>query len=171
MSRKIEVALVVKPQGIKGELKLKPLGDGASGLIGLKEVFLSKDAESPVSVTKSWRYKDNAFMALNGVTTRNDAEALRGKKLYIDVGDGGGLEEGVYYVADLIGCAIAGRTGKTLGTLKQVLQNGAADVYVVSGEKSFMMPALKRVIMSTDIEKKLITVDEEALAEVAVYED
>ena len=171
MKRKIEAALVAKPQGIKGELKLKPLGDSASGLLELEEVFLSKNAESAVKVTRSWRYKESVFMALEGITTRNEAEALRGKKLYIDIGDGEELEEGFYYVADLIGCAIVDSKGKTIGELREVLQNGAADVYVVSGEKNFMMPALKRVIMATDVEKKLITVDEKALAEVAVYED
>ena len=171
MSRKIEIALVVKPQGIKGELKLKPLGDDASEIIGLKEVFLSKDADAAAKITKSWRYKDNAFIALDGVTTRNDAEALRGKKLYIDVEEAGALEEGVYYVVDLIGCAIVGNEGKSFGTLKEILQHGAADIYVVHGERNFMMPALKKVIMSTDIKGKTITVDEKALAEVAVYED
>lgn len=171
MKRKIEVALVVKPQGIKGELKLKPLGDDASGLLGIKEVFLSKDEETPTKVTKSWRYKGNVFMALHGVTTRNEAENLRGKKLYIDMADAGELEEGVYYVADLIGCTVADSTGKTLGTIREILQNGAADVYVIEGGKNFMMPALKRVIMSTDIDKRIITVDETALSEVAVYEN
>ncbi len=171
MARKLAVAQVVKPQGIKGEVKLKPLGDDAHSLTGVDEVYLSESSDKPVKVTKVWIYKENAFMALEGVTDRNQAETLRGTTFYVEMPENEKLEEGRYYVADLLGCAIADKSGEKLGTLKDILQNGAADVYVVEGERNFMMPALKRVIMSTDIKAKLITVDAKVLSEVAVYED
>ena len=171
MKNKLAIAQIVKPQGIKGEVKLKSLGDGPDMLLDVEGVYLSGDMDKKVSVKKAWRYKDSVFMALDGISDRNQAEALRGQELYIDADDAAELEDGFYYVSDLIGCTIAGHEGTVLGVLKNILQHGAADVYVVEGEKSFMMPALKRVILKTDIETKTITVDEEALAEVAVYEN
>ena len=171
MARKLAVAQVVKPQGIKGEVKLKALGNDAYGLTGVDEVYLSESSDKPVKVTKVWLYKENAFMALEGVTDRNQAETLRGKTLYVEMAEEEKLEEGQYYVADLIGCDITDESGKKLGTLKDILQHGAADVYVVEGETNFMMPALKKVIKHTDIKAKTITVDAKILSEVAVYED
>jgi 16S rRNA processing protein RimM len=171
MARKLAVAQVVKPQGIKGEVKLKSLGDDAYGLTEVDEVYLSENSEKSVKVTKVWIYKDNAFMALEGVTDRNQAETLRGKTLYVKMPKEYELEEGQYFVADLIGCAITDESGKKLGTLKDIMQHGAADVYVVEGERNFMMPSLKKVIMHTDIKAKTITVDAKVLSEVAVYED
>jgi len=171
MDKKLAVALIVKPQGIKGEIKLKPLGNGPSELLDIKNVFLSESDENAVEVKKVWAYKDNAFMALEGITTRNEAETLRGKTVFIGIEDVKDLEEGVYYLSDLIGCMLKDENGNKLGSIKEILQNGSTDVYVVKGEKSFMMPALKKVIMNTDIASKTITVDEKALAEVTVYED
>ena len=171
MARKLAVAQIVKPQGIKGEVKLKSLGNDAYGLAEVDEVYLSESSPKPVKVTKVWLYKGNAFMALQGVADRNQAEALRGKTLYVEMPEEDELEEGKYYVADLIGCAITDESGKKLGTLKDIMQHGAADVYVVEGEKNFMMPSLKKVIMHTDIKAKTITVDAKVLSEVAVYED
>jgi 16S rRNA processing protein RimM len=171
MARRLAAAQIVKPQGIKGEVKLKPLGDDAYDLTDIDEVYLSESSQNPIRVTKVWIYKKSAFMALEGVTDRNQAETLRGKILYVEMPQEYELDEGQFYVADLIGCDIADESGKKLGTLKDILQHGAADVYVVEGERNFMMPSLKKVIISTDIKAKIITVDAKALSEVAVYED
>ncbi len=171
MKKKFVVAQIVKPQGIKGEVKLKPLVSDPSELLDVEKVFISENSESALDVTKVWRYKDNVFMALDGITTRNEAETLRGKKLFIDADEVKELEEGVYYISDLVGCQVVDQDGNELGKVHEVLQLGAADVYVIKGEKNLMMPALKKVIKDTDIEAKKITVDLKTLSEVAVYED
>jgi 16S rRNA processing protein RimM len=170
MNNKIAVAKIVKPQGIKGEVKLKFLGNDPSELLDLEEVYLSEKSDESIKVLKAWRHKDGVFMALNGVTTRNEAEELRGTTLFIDAED---IEppEGEYYITDLIGCDIVLEGGEVLGKLQNILQHGAADIYEVKGARNFMMPALKKVIVTTDIDDKVITVNKEALAEVVVYED
>jgi len=61
--------------------------------------------------------------------------------------------------------------GEKLGVLKDVLQHGAADVYVVQGKRGFMFPAVKRVITAVDLEAGEMRVDSRALSEVAVYDD
>ncbi len=170
MREKIAVAKIVKPQGIKGEVKLKFLGNGPSELLELEEVYLSKTSDEAIKVLKSWRHKDSVFMALEGVITRNEAEELRGETLYVNA-EGRELSEGEYYITDLIGCKIVDTEENVLGKLTNIFQHGSADVYEVKGDKNFMMPALKKVIKNIDIEAKIITLDPEALAEVIVYED
>jgi 16S rRNA processing protein RimM len=79
-------------------------------------------------------------------------------------------EEGEHYIVDLIGITVLDENGVKLGVLKDVLQHGAADVYVVHGLKSFMFPAVKRVITSVDIDAGILRVDSRTLEEVAVYD-
>ena len=81
------------------------------------------------------------------------------------------LDKDTHYVFDLIGCEIHDENGAKLGKVTDILQNGAADVYVVKGEKNFMMPAIKKVLMSVDTQSKVIVISSKTLAEVAVYED
>lgn len=171
MSRKLAVAVVTKPHGIRGELRVKCLGDSPSQIINLDRVYLSKNDNESIEITKAYHLgNDMVCVALSGITNRDDAEALRGKELYIDANEEE-LEEGTYYVLDLIGCDVHDENGEKLGKVKDVLQNGAADVYVIKGERNFMMPAIKRVLISIDTQSKVIVISSKTLAEVAVYED
>lgn len=169
MSRRLAVAIVTKPQGIRGEVRLKSLGD-TSILLGLDKVYPSKDGDDYYEIKKAWLNKQMVCVALSGVNTRNEAEELRGLELYMDVDDVE-LDEDTHYVLDLIGCEIHDENGAKLGKVTDILQNGAADVYVVKGERNFMMPALKKVLMSVDTQSKVIVISSKTLAEVAVYED
>ncbi|MEG0784344.1 MAG: PRC-barrel domain-containing protein, partial [Christensenella sp.] len=81
------------------------------------------------------------------------------------------LPQGAYYVADLIGCTIIDEQGVQIGVLQDILQNGAVDVYSVKTTTGIcMFPALKQVVLTRDIEKRVITVDAQKLSEVAIYD-
>ena len=81
------------------------------------------------------------------------------------------LPKDTYFVEDLIGCNVKDTEGNELGSVTDVIETGANDVYVITGEKTLMLPALKRVVLSTDIENRQILLDAEVLKEVGLFED
>ena len=108
------------------------------------------------------------YLGLRGVPDRNAAELLRGKLLTLPREDAPVLEEGRYYIADLLGAVVSDEAGEEIGILSDVRQ-AATDIYTVkSGEKEIMFPAVKGVIVKIDVEGKRITVDKKRFGEVAV---
>ena len=159
------VGEILKPQGIRGELKVKPFTDTAEDFRAFKRVFLDGAEYKILSV----RVGDGAvYLGLRGVPDRNAAELLRGKLLTLPREDAPVLEEGRYYIADLLGAVVSDEAGEEIGILSDVRQ-AATDIYTVkSGEKEIMFPAVKDVIVKIDVEGKRITVDKKRFGEVAV---
>ena len=90
----------------------------------------------------------------------NAAEALKGAELYIPRVEGAKLNEGEYYIADIIGMEVVSDDGAHLGRVKDVMETGANDVYVVEreGGKELLIPAIKDCILDTDIDANVLTV-------------
>lgn len=164
---KILVGIIIKPQGIKGELKVAPLTDDINRFKKLKKVYIDGNELKILNVRIS---NDELFIFLERVNTRNDAENFKDKEIYIAREDLV-LEEGRFLIADLIGFIVKFENGEVLGKLSDVLQYAKIDTYVVQGEKEYMFPALDDVIIAIDEKKKLITLNKERFDEVAVYED
>ena len=165
-----KLAKVLKPQGLKGEFKLKPFVDDISRFYDLSHIYLKKNnryVEYPVE--KSRTYKQFAFLKVTGIDDCDAAEAIRGEYIYIDKA-GAKKPEGAHFIADLIGMDVIGTDGTRHGTLKNVMQTGAADIYEIKGQKNFMIPAVPHIVLSIDEEQRVITVDSERLGEVAVYD-
>ena len=171
MNDYFELGKVLKPQGIKGEVKIEAYTDDLSRFSYLKYVFIKKDGVmEKISVTKSRYDSLNAYLLLEGVCDRNDAEKLRGVYLYIDRQNAAKLPEGSYYIRDLIGLEVFDEEGEKYGKVTDILQNGSADVYVVKGEKGMMFPSVEGVILSRDIEKGKMVVCKKRLDEVCIYD-
>ena len=81
------------------------------------------------------------------------------------------LPEGRYFISDLIGCQVKDTDGKAYGKLTDVLETGANDVYVIKGEKTLMVPALKKLLNTVDIQAKSILLNADVLQEVGLFED
>lgn len=157
---------ILKPQGIRGELKIKTYTDTPDCVKAFKTLYIDGEAYKILS----FRVGDGdcAYVGLRGVPDRNTAELMRGKKLVGKRDDAPTLEEGQYYIVDLIGCSIESEKGKVFGTLKEIT-NLSSDVYTVEKNgKEFMFPAVKGVIVNVDIENKKITVNEARYLEVVV---
>jgi 16S rRNA processing protein RimM len=167
----IEFGVILKPQGIRGEVKIRLHTDDNAPLKEIKAVYFKKDEGFEEHRVLSVRMdKGFAYMALQGIPDRNAAEEMRGTVCYMEKDDAQ-LPQGTHFVSDLIGLAVSDERGNPLGVLKSVIETGSADVYVVRDAKGgFMFPALKRVILDTDIRAGTMTVDAQNLAEVAVYE-
>ena len=165
---KIEIGKVLKAQGIKGEVKLSCYLDDASMLKSVKQLYIGSK-----TYTVTHFRADGAFcyVLLEGVADRNAAETLRNWTVYADK-ENVTVEEDRYFIDDLVGCVVTLDNGKSVGTVREILQNGAADVFVCEGEKGeIMFPFLKDLILSVNIETKLILLDSKRFGEVAVYED
>ena len=165
---KIEIGKVLKAQGIKGEIKLSCYLDDASMLKNVKQLYIGSQ-----TYTVTHFRADGAFcyVLLNGVADRNAAEALRNWTVYADK-ESVSVNEDRYFIDDLVGCVVALDNGTAVGTVKEVLQNGAADVFVCGGaDKEILFPFLKDLVLSVNIDNKLIVLDSKRFAEVAVYED
>ena len=167
-----EIAVILRPHGIKGEIKVKPFCDAPEDFESYQWVFLKENQGMKKINVKSVRFDGGfVYLVLDGVLSRNDAEAMRGKTLYIEKSQIDSLPEDRFLIRDLIGMAVAASNGEVLGELIDIFQHGPVDVYRVEGKRGFMFPALKRVILKTDVKAGVIIVDEKALGEVAVYDD
>ena len=159
------IGKIVKPQGIRGEVKVLPYTDDAETFAQIDRVFIDGEEYKILHA----RFGDGmAYLSLRGVPDRNAAELLREKELKIPREEAPAPEEGSYYIADVLGSQIVTETGKVLGTLKDIRQ-AATDIYTLETEKGeVLFPTAKGVVLSVDVENKKITVSEKRFKEVAV---
>ncbi|MDD3243344.1 MAG: ribosome maturation factor RimM [Eubacteriales bacterium] len=169
----LRVAVVARPQGLKGHVKVIPCTDDPDRFTDLSGLCVwDKNCFRPIALEEVRVNGKEVVLKLKGVDDRESAETLRGTELYVEPQDEAPLQDHAYFIADLMGCRVE-RSGEEYGTMSEVMQHGAADVYVVTLRKGgvMMFPAIRKVIRRVDIANKVIEVDAEALQEVAVYED
>ena len=162
---------VLKPQGIKGELKLRPFVDDLARFSELTHVYLKQGSEYICrKVEYSRIYRSFAYIKISGCEDRNQAEMFRGFYLYIDREHATPPAEGGFYIADLIGMDVFDNTGTKLGNVADVFNTGAADIYVIKGARGFLFPDAPGVILKTNLAARKIILDAVRLKEVAVYD-
>lgn len=173
MNNYLMIGEVLKPQGVRGEVKVKPYAADTDAFHDWKTLYLLHGtAYEPIAATCSRVHDGFAYLTLGACRSMDDAEKLRGEKLYIDREHALPLEEDEVYISDLVGCVAVDETGAELGQLTDVLQHGAVDVYVFRGAKGeWMAPALKVVFPNVDVAARRIQVVREKLDEVAVWNE
>lgn len=164
---KIEIGKITKAQGIKGEVKMLCYVDDAKMLKGVTTVYIGQNS---YKVQKCRPDGNFCYLLLDGIADRNTAESMREWVVYADK-ESVTLDEGRYFIDDLIGCTVVLSNGAKVGTVVDILQYGAADVYMCEGERNVSFPFLKDLVLNVDIQRQLITLDEKRFAEVCVYED
>lgn len=167
------VGEIVRPQGIRGEVKLKHYTDDPYRFELLSEVLRkTSGGYEPMVIENSRVQGDDVFLKLENVDDRNTAETLRGAMLYVERENAMELEDGQFFIADFLGAKAVDSAGNAIGTLKEVLTPGGTDVFVFRTPKGEMMiPAIGAVILSMDADAGVIVLNESKLDEVAVYED
>jgi 16S rRNA processing protein RimM len=156
-----QIGIIVKSQGIKGELRVLPTTDEPSRFELLSEVTVSTPHKDTVYAIESVRHQKNLLMLkLKGIDDRNAAEALKHARLLIPPELALPLDENEFFIRDLIGIRVfTDNDGEPLGILTQVLSTGANDVYVVTipDGKEILLPAIKDCILSVSVsEKKML---------------
>lgn len=164
--KRLVIAEVLKPQGIRGELKIKTFTDTPEIVKQFKTVYID---DTPYKIL-SFRVGNDgaAYVGLRGIPDRNAAELFRGKLLEGNREDGPELEEGQYYIVDVIGLACETEEGEFLGTVKDI-KNLASDVYTIEkAGKSILFPAVKGVIKRIDLENQKVIVVKSIFDEISV---
>lgn len=150
----ISVATIVGVQGLNGQLKLIPLSDhpGRFAEMAGKRFRWQRDGETRLVVVESVRGSGRPYLlTLAGVKSRDLAQAFVGGDLAISESELLPLPEGSFYIYQLVGLSVLDETGRVLGRIKEVLQPGSNDVYVVDGPQGqILIPALKSVVKSID---------------------
>lgn len=169
----IKIGLITKPQGIKGEVKVEPYTDDVARFLDLKKVFIKEgNGYSTLRVMGARVDAKNAYLLLERIYDRNAAEAMRGVELFVDRANAVKLPEGRFFIVDLLGSRVVDRNNNELGTLKEVLQPGANDVFVVKTKgEDLLIPVVAAFVDDIDAKNKLITVNGDMLIQEEVRDD
>lgn len=154
MEQYLQVGVITSTHGIKGEVKVYPTTDDPSRYTHLKEVILDTGKEQfPLEIQGVKFFKKFVIVKFKGIDTINDVEKYKGKALLIEREDAVPLNEDEYFIADLIGLRIETETDPAFGTLKDVIETGANDVYVIDSEKygQVLIPAIRECILDVDL--------------------
>lgn len=158
MDKEIVIGKIVAPHGVRGDIRIMPLTDRPEQFLNLSYLLLEDGRQLTVKAARF--HKRMVLVSTKEITTMNDAELLRDKKILIRAEDLPPLEEGRFYVADLIGLPVFDEEGKQLGTFKDSITTGSNDVYivVVPGGKDLLIPALKIYVREINLQEKRIVV-------------
>ena len=155
-----EIGHIDNTHGLRGEMKVRNYSNNPKRYEELKNILVKvKDEYVEYQIEKVRYQKDIVLLKLVGIDTIEQAEKLKGLSIYIKRADAPKLNEDEYYIADLIGSEIY-ENDTLIGVLEDIFTAGAADVYVIKrkGKDDLLLPALKSVILKTDVENKKIIV-------------
>lgn len=148
-NRFLEVGQIVNTHGVRGEVKVVPWCDSPQFLCQFDTLYLDGQ---PIRVLEARVHKSNVLLTLEGVNDVNAAMRLKNQILHIDR-TGVELPEGRHFIADLIGLQVLDdETGAELGVITEVLTPPAQEVYVVKGEKQYLIPAVDEFVKETNVE-------------------
>jgi len=154
----ITIGVIIAPHGVRGDLRIMPQSD-------FPERFMHMDAcyidGKEYHVASARFHKQFVLASFKEIPDRNTAELFSKKAIQVRREDLVELPEGRYYIFDIIGLEVQDTMGNVLGTVTDVLQPGANDVYVVSkdGEPDQLFAAIEEVVKDIDVENKLMIVD------------
>ena len=166
MKSELTIGKVLKPRGLKGELKIELYASDSARFSHLKRLKIDGieygiDRISPEGAI--------GYVSLEGIYTVEKAEALRGKLITANRNDLPKLPDGKYYIVDMIGLDVV-VSGEVVGEVCDVLQYGSADVYVVkNGANSFSFPAISGLVKQVDLDLGKIVLDDMIFPRVVVY--
>lgn len=161
MQKRLEIGQIINTFGIKGEVKVFPLTDDIKRFDNLETVYVKTKKESQLYNIESIKYHKNfVLIKFKGINTVEQAEILRNSYLEVDREQAIPLNEGEYFIADLIGLEVYSDEGKLIGKVDDIYNTGANDIYVVKDDlgKQTLLPGIKDVIKNVDLEKGQIIV-------------
>ncbi|WP_119072370.1 ribosome maturation factor RimM [Aggregatilinea lenta] len=154
---------VLRPHGIRGELRLEVLTAYPERILPDDHVFVGPDPADPASAVEYAiegvrRHKQYLILQLAGITNRDDADFLRNQYIMVTLGEAVPLEEDEFYLYQIIGMPVYTDDDEHLGEIVDVIETGANDVYVVRGPRGeILLPAIEECILDVDIEGQRVT--------------
>ena len=158
----LEVGKIINTHGLRGEVKVVAWTDAPEDFENIKKVVTKKGGETvTLTVSKIKYQKNNLIVKFKELDSIDEAELFKNCILSAEKSSLPPLPEGVYYIADLMGCVVYGADGAAVGEITDVFAAGAGNVYEVKasdGKKQYL-PANEGTVVSTDIENKKIVMD------------
>lgn len=160
MENLVIIGKIISAYGIKGWVKIRPFTETAKSFIQYKKQFLSKNQKdwNCIQIEKM-KIQGQDVVADLGFENRDQAIESKGQILAVDRQQLPKLEENEYYWDDLIGLNVYDSQHNDLGKVIELIETGANDVLVVSGEKERLIPYIPQVIVKIDLTEKRIDVD------------
>jgi 16S rRNA processing protein RimM len=157
------IGKVLRPQGIKGEVKVIPVSPRPERFEKLKKVFLKQDNIQTYTIEKVRLAGESSrfvYIKFKEITTRTAAESLRDAEILIEQGDLIQLQENEYFIHDLIGCRVVSEQGAYIGEIVDVWQLSSNDIYVLQAEsgKEILIPAIRDVVKKVIPEAKQVII-------------
>lgn len=154
------VGVIANTHGIRGEVKVFPTTEDPQRFKGMKEIILDTGKEKKKLEVASTRFfKNLVILKFKGIDNINDIEPYKGMDLLVTRENAIPLEEGEYYIADILGARVVTDEGEEFGILKDVLTTGANDVYVVDYQgKEVLLPVIPDCVLERDMEQKIVTI-------------
>ncbi|MCG6910078.1 MAG: ribosome maturation factor RimM [Deltaproteobacteria bacterium] len=163
--RFLALGRILGAHGVKGAVKVSSYAESASSFKPGGAVYIDVGGGSKTFVVEWVRpHHKTLLLALEGITTRSQAEELKGLYLFVVRESLENLEEGEYYWSDIIGISVYTVENEYLGRVASIMQTGSNDVYVVKNEidgepEEILVPALEWVVREIDVKRKLMRVD------------
>ena len=152
--RLIEAGRIVNTHGIAGEVKIEVWLDSPEFMKRFKRLFIG---EREIKLESARIHKGFVIAKLAGVDDINAAMPYKGKTVHIAREDAK-LPEGSYFLQDIIGARVVSEDGAELGTLTDIIESPAHNIYVVTGEREHLIPAVPEFIRHTDADEGIVTV-------------
>ena len=156
-NERIVIGRVGAAHGIRGELRIIPLTDFPERFAALREVMVGDELLHIESIKPQGK---NFLMRFREYAVREDAQKLTGRLLTVARAEAAPLDEGEYYVFDIVGLTVYDEEDNELGTVENVLRTGSNDVYAVRSEdgREILIPALRKVVRTIDVPNGRMTV-------------
>ena len=157
----LQVGIITSTHGVRGEVNVYPTTDDPRRFRRLKEVVLDTGREKlNLEIEGVKFFKQFVILKFKGLDNINDIEKYRQKSLYVTRKNAVRLQRDEYFIADLIGLKVQDEDGTELGTVKDVIETGANDVYEVemADGRSLLLPAIKQCILNVDVENGMMQV-------------
>lgn len=161
MEKLLQVGVISSTHGVRGEVKVFPTTDDAKRFKKLKQVILDTGREHRVLEIEQVKFfKQLVILKFKGIDNINDIEKYKGKSLLVDRKNAVKLQKNEYFIADMIGLSVFTEDGELFGELKDVMETGANDVYVIQSEQhgEVLVPAIKQCILEVDVEQRKMVI-------------
>lgn len=161
MENLLRVGVITTTHGVRGEVKVFPTTDDRDRFMDLKSVILDTGKDHRVLEIQQVKFfKNMVILKFKGLDNISDVENFRQMDLLVTREQAVELGPDENFIADLVGLRVLTEKGEILGTLTDVIQTGANDVYCVKTPegKEVLLPAIKDCILNVDLEKQEILV-------------
>ena len=155
MEKLFKVGQIVNTHGIKGEVKVYPLTEDVNKFKSYKTVLIDGKERNILGVKFQ---KDRVILKIEGIDSMNDAETYKQKYIEVPREYEKELPPDTYYVADLKECIVYDTNDKELGKIFDVISTKNNDVYWIKQPKELLIPVLKDIVLSIDINEKKIVI-------------